>query len=41
MDAFSLDCCFNAVYEGLKFRGLTPRYAKSKPNSKIFYDDNQ
>jgi hypothetical protein len=28
---FSLDCCFNAVYEGLKFRELTQHYAKSTP----------
>jgi hypothetical protein len=27
MDDFLLDCCFNAVYEGLKFRKSTPRYA--------------
>jgi hypothetical protein len=26
MDVFLLDCCFNAVYKGLKFRKLTPRY---------------
>jgi hypothetical protein len=29
MDGFLLDCCFNSGYEGLKFRELTPRYAKS------------
>jgi hypothetical protein len=27
MDDFLLDCCFNTVYEGLKFRKSTPRYA--------------
>jgi hypothetical protein len=27
MDNFLLDCCFNAIYEGLKFRKSTPRYA--------------
>jgi hypothetical protein len=27
MDDFLLDCCFNAIYEGLKFRKSTPRYA--------------
>jgi hypothetical protein len=27
MDDFLLDCCFNALYEGLKFRKSTPRYA--------------
>jgi hypothetical protein len=26
MDDFLLDYCFNAVYEGPKFRKLTPRY---------------
>jgi hypothetical protein len=26
MGDFLLDCCFNAVYEGLKFRKLTPCY---------------
>jgi hypothetical protein len=26
MDDFLLDCFFNAFYEGLKFRKLTPRY---------------
>jgi hypothetical protein len=29
---FSLDCCFNAVYEGLKFRESSPRCAKSTPH---------
>jgi hypothetical protein len=28
MDDFAIDCCFNSGYEGLKFRELTPRYAK-------------
>jgi hypothetical protein len=28
MDDFLLDCCFRAVYEGLEFDDLTPRYAK-------------
>jgi hypothetical protein len=27
MEDFLLDCCFSAVYEGLKFRESTPRYA--------------
>jgi hypothetical protein len=27
MDDFLLDCCFNAVYKGQKFRGSTPHYA--------------
>jgi hypothetical protein len=27
MDDFLLDCCFNAVYKGRKFRISTPRYA--------------
>jgi hypothetical protein len=27
MDGFLLDCSFNAGYEGLKFRELTPHYA--------------
>jgi hypothetical protein len=27
MDEILLDCCFNAVYEGLKFRKSTLRYA--------------
>jgi hypothetical protein len=28
MDDFLLDCCFNAIYEGIKFGKSTPRYAK-------------
>jgi hypothetical protein len=27
MDDFLLDCCFNAIYEGLKFRKSILRYA--------------
>jgi hypothetical protein len=27
MDDFLLNCCFNALYEGIKFRKLTTRYA--------------
>jgi hypothetical protein len=30
-DDFSLDCCLNAVFEGLKFKESTPHYAKSTP----------
>jgi hypothetical protein len=29
MDEFLLGCCFNVVYEGLKFMESTPSYAKS------------
>jgi hypothetical protein len=27
MDDFLLDCCFNAIYEGIKFGKSTPCYA--------------
>jgi hypothetical protein len=30
MDDFLLDCCFNAIYEGLKFEKSTPRYATAQ-----------
>jgi hypothetical protein len=38
MDDFSLDCCFNSRYEGLEFRGSTPRYAKPTRYSKSSCD---
>jgi hypothetical protein len=31
MDNFLLDCSFNAIQKGLKFKELTPRYAKLPP----------